>query len=179
MDLFIEFHRLVMHSWSSSKSLCGSDLALFLTGGLTRDCAMSVQWEFEHKITSWNPQPKLWLVCGKTCALSTRPGSHPYVPSRVGAFGLADHSMVSIHGWRHGHPTKKLQFCFARTVWRWLPRIVDRSQVLPETIYESGCGHQEGDFVLRFSSHTHRTIVSQTPSQEQIQLRPAEKCLAA
>ena len=42
MDLFIEFHRLVMHSWSSSKSLCGSDLALFLTGGLTRDCAMSV-----------------------------------------------------------------------------------------------------------------------------------------
>ena len=47
------------------------------------------------------------------------------------------------------------------------------------TSYESGCGHQEGDFVLRFSSHTHRTIVSQTPSQEQIQLRPAEKCLAA
>ena len=102
-----------------------------------------------------------------------------YVRSRVGVFGLANHSMVSIHGWRHGHPTKKLQLCFARTVWRWLPRLVDRAQVLPETIYESGCGHQEGDFVLRFSSHTHRTIVSQTPSQEQTQLRPAEECLAS
>ena len=93
-------------------------------GGLTDDCAMSVQWEFEHKITSWSPQPKSWLVSSKTCALSTRLGSHLYVRSRVAAFVLAGHSMVLVHGWRHGQPTKKTHvasqhwFCLRQaTIW--------------------------------------------------------------
>ena len=33
VDLFIEFHRVSMYSSSSGELLCGSELALFLTGG--------------------------------------------------------------------------------------------------------------------------------------------------
>ena len=47
-------------------------------GGLTNDRAMSVHGKFEHKITSWSPQPRSWLVSSKTSALSTRLGSHVY-----------------------------------------------------------------------------------------------------
>ena len=40
-----------MYSFGSEALLCGSELSLFLAGGLTHDCAMSVRWEPEHKIT--------------------------------------------------------------------------------------------------------------------------------
>ena len=33
VDLFIEFHPVSMYSSSSGELLCGSELALFLTGG--------------------------------------------------------------------------------------------------------------------------------------------------
>ena len=123
------FHCISVYYPGSEALLCGSELNLFLAGGLTHDCAMSVRWEPEHKIT-------LLVSTARFVACQTKPvlcpraweaTSKPYVRSRVGAFGLADHSMVSIHGWRHGQPTKKLQLCFARTVWRWLSRLVDRS----------------------------------------------------
>ena len=151
------FYCISTCSLGSEALLCGSELNLFLARGLTHDCAMSVRWEPEHKIT-------LLVSTARFVACQTKPvlcpraweatSSKPYVRSRVGAFVLAGHSTVLVHAWRHAQPTKKIHVASQ-------PR--GQSTGFAWDKPRSGLWTPGGDFVFEFSMHTHRTIVSQTP----------------
>ena len=179
VDLFIEFHRVLYILQATANSSADLSWLCSSHGGsdwrLCDECAMKI-WTQNHLLES----TAQIVACLKQNLCSVHEAGKPPVCAKqswsfwIGWPFNGAHSQVE--AWPSNQ--KKLQLCFAHTVWRWLPRLVDRAQVLPDKL-RIGLRTPGGDFVLRFSSHTHRTIVSRTPIQEQIQLRPTGKCLPA
>ena len=160
------FYCISTCSLGSEALLCGSELNLFLARGLTHDCAMSVRWEPEHKITLLVSTAR-FVDCLRQYLWSVheprKPPPNRTCEAELELFGwMAMPPPVNAHHWMVSQPKSSNSAWHVRVASR--PR--GQSTGFAWDKLQFGLWIPGGDFVFKFSLHTHRTIASQPPSEE-------------
>ena len=162
VDLFIEFHPVSMYSSSSGELLCGSELALFLTGGsdwrLCDECAMKIR-TLSHLLES----TAQIVACLKQNLCSVHEAGKPPV--------CAKQSCSFCFGWPFNGARSRVEAWPANQKnTRGFPALV-----LLETSHDLGCGLQEVILCSNFQCTLIAQSLVRPPSEEQSQLRSAEE----
>ena len=148
-NVFLRQRGTSLRVWAESVPGWGSD------SRLCDECAMRT-WAQNHPPGVHSP---IRSLSDKTCALSTSLGSH--LLQTV----CAKQSLSFLVGWPCLHPWMLTIEWSANPkaptllhTYGWLPGLVDRAQVLPETSYNLGWGFQE----VILCSNSHCTLIAQS-----------------